>query len=206
MPRIVCLLFTVSVAMLGLACAASAQDYEKVARERARKISQGLSVRDEEARQRLTDLVANYYMGLNALEHSASQKKEHGAAINAEAERQMALWNAQQIKIQFVAQLATELALDEVEKVKDALTYGVLPLTYKGYQELYPDLTDEQKRQILAWLIEAREYAMTGGSSEEKHRWFGKYKGRINNYLAKAGYDAKKAEKELQERRRAARN
>ena len=58
-------------------------------------------------------------------------------------------------------------------------------------------LTAEQKAQILAWLTEARELAMDGSTSDEKHAVFGKYKGKINNYLSKAGYDAKKAEQNL---------
>jgi hypothetical protein len=81
------------------------------------------------------------------------------------------------------------------------MTYGVAPLTYKGYLELLPDLSEEQKSQILAWLIEAREYAMDAGSAEKKHWWFGKYKGRINNYLSSAGYDLKQAERDLSARK-----
>ncbi|MNR53744.1 hypothetical protein D3C85_1738080 [compost metagenome] len=51
---------------------------------------------------------------------------------------------------------------------------------------------------------------MDGGSSKEKHAWFGKYKGRINNYLSKEGYDLTKeregwnkriAEKEKKEKK-----
>ena len=81
------------------------------------------------------------------------------------------------------------------------MTYGVLPITYKGYQAMLPALTTEQKATILAMLTEAREKAMDAGSSDEKHKWFGKYKGRINNYLAAQGYDLKKASKEWQARR-----
>ncbi|HEY0944737.1 MAG TPA: DUF3826 domain-containing protein, partial [Opitutaceae bacterium] len=72
------------------------------------------------------------------------------------------------------------------------------------YCDMLPDLTDPQRAQIKAWLAEAREYAMDGGSSDEKHKWFGKYKGRINNYLAAAGYDMKQAERELAARRKQA--
>ena len=52
----------------------------------------------------------------------------------------------------------------------------------------------------MANLLEAREYAMDAGSSEEKHGWFGKFKGRINNYLSKAGYDLRAAEEARAER------
>ena len=41
----------------------------------------------------------------------------------------------------------------------------------------------------MAWLKEAREFAMDAGNSKDKHNWFGKYKGRINNWLSQRGYD-----------------
>ncbi len=86
------------------------------------------------------------------------------------------------------------------------MTYGVLPLTYKAYQEQILTLNDEQKKQILIWLTEAREHAMDAESSDKKHAWFGKYKGRINNYLSAAGYDLKKEGKDWEQRRKAAAN
>src|SRR5690606_25039434 len=50
-------------------------------------------------------------------------------------------------------------------------------------------------------LTEAREFAMDGGTSKEKHAWFNKYKGRIANELAKQGYDLKKEGNEWAKRR-----
>jgi len=41
---------------------------------------------------------------------------------------------------------------------------------------------------------------MDGESSEKKHWWFGKYKGRINNYLSAQGYDITKERKEWESR------
>lgn len=102
----------------------------------------------------------------------------------------------------YVARLAAELSPQQVDQVKDGMTYGVVPATYRRYLDLFPDLTDEQKSTILANLIEAREYAMDAGSSEEKHGWFRKYKGRINNFLSAASYDMKQAERDLAERER----
>ena len=58
----------------------------------------------------------------------------------------------------------------------------------------------KQKEQIYLWLVEAREYAMDAESSEKKHAWFGKYKGKVNNYLSAEGIDMKKAGEEWQER------
>jgi len=63
------------------------------------------------------------------------------------------------------------------------MTYSILPVTWKAYLEMIPRLTQEQKDKMYAWLVEARELAMDEGSSDKKHAVFGKYKGRINNYL-----------------------
>jgi hypothetical protein len=71
------------------------------------------------------------------------------------------------------------------------MTYGVLPVTYRAYLAQVPNLTDAQKERIMAFLVEARELAMDGGTSEEKHQWFRKYKGKINNYLSAEGYSLK---------------
>jgi hypothetical protein len=69
------------------------------------------------------------------------------------------------------------------------MTYGVVPKTYQAHLDMIPSLTDFEKAQILAWLKEAREFAMDAENSNAKHGWFGKYKGRINNWLSKRGYD-----------------
>ncbi|HXO74861.1 MAG TPA: DUF3826 domain-containing protein, partial [Puia sp.] len=100
----------------------------------------------------------------------------------------------------YLAKLGAVLNQEQVNKVKDGMTYSVLEVTYKGYQDELPNLTDEQKAYILTSLTEAREHAMDAESSEKKHAWFGKYKGRINNYLSAQGYDMKKAGEEWQKR------
>ena len=59
---------------------------------------------------------------------------------------------------------------------------------------------EEEKAKIMAWLVEAREFAMDAENSNKKHAAFGKYKGRINNYLSKRGYDLVKERKAWYER------
>ena len=53
----------------------------------------------------------------------------------------------------------------------------------------------------MSWLVEAREYEIDAESSDKKHWWFGKYKGRINNYLSAQGYDINAERKEWEQRR-----
>ena len=90
-----------------------------------------------------------------------------------------------------MAKLSVELTAQQVDQVKDGMTYGVLPVTYRTYLAQTPNLTEAQKQQTMAYLVEARELAMDGGSSEEKHAIFRKYKGKINNYLSAQGYKLK---------------
>ena len=87
------------------------------------------------------------------------------------------------------------------------MTFGVVKVTYDATLDMIPTLTEEEKAQILAWLIEARELAVDAESSKKKHEVFGKYKGRINNYLSKRGYDLVKERegwyKRIEERKKA---
>lgn len=175
--------------------------------ERATKITSGLELNDPSKSTRVRDLIANQYYELSlvhatrdsavkaAKDRPASDKNASNAAIaQARAESEAA---QDKLHASFIAALAKELTPAQIDRVKDGMTYGVLPLTFGVYQKMLPQLTAEQKQQIFAWLVEAREHAMDASTSEEKHAWFGKYKGRINNYLAKAGYDMKAAEKNL---------
>ena len=95
-----------------------------------------------------------------------------------------------------MAKLAADLTPEQVEKVKDKMTYNKVQVTYDAYCEIVRGLSGEEKSQILVFLKEAREEAMDGGSSKEKDTIFKKYKGKINNYLSDRGYDVAQAYKD----------
>ncbi len=172
---------------------------------RAEKIVASLTLPDAAQAARLTEFIARHYEQLSLVHQlrDTALKLAKESPDKATAERQRA--DAQNIAagrlaerhFAFVARLSAELTPAQVDQIKDGMTYGVAPNTFRVYQQMLPDLTAEQRTQIHAWLLEAREHAMMAGSSEEKHGWFGKYKGRINNYLSKAGIDMKAAEKNL---------
>jgi hypothetical protein len=159
----------------------------QVLTNRAAKIVDALKLDNPELAVRVRDEIAQQYLALGKL-HDAG--KPEPASLDALHRR-------------FTACLAAQLTPEQVDQVKDGMTYGVVPITFDGYQQMLPQLTDEQRREIHAQLLEAREYAMDAGSSDAKHAVFGKYKGRINNYLSKAGYDLKQAEKDWAARRQA---
>ena len=93
---------------------------------------------------------------------------------------------------QFLSALAENLSPEQIETVKDKMTYGKVQFTFAGYVAQYPSLSDENKAEILRLLKLAREEAMDGGSAEEKTAVFQKCKGRINNFLSKQGIHPEK--------------
>jgi hypothetical protein len=187
--------------------------YTKAIVGRADKIVKTLDIADTAKATRVRHIIARQYRDLSTIHDASEQKikaleqpipekekrKDQVEAIENETNGQL-----DKLHTEYLARLSAELSVEQVEKVKDGMTYGVLPITYNGYLDMLPDLSAEQKSQIKAFLIEARENAMDAGSSEKKHWWFGKYKGKINNYLSGAGYDMKKAGEEWEKRRKAA--
>lgn len=158
---------------------------------RANKIVQALSVTDSTLFYQVQNMVANQYAAIKNVHDNFNKKakEETANATSIEAERMAAL------KVQhnlFIASLSSVLSVQQINVIKDGMTYGVLPKTFKGYEEMILTLTPAQKNQIYAYLLEAREFAMDAESSEKKHAWFGKFKGKINNYLSAEGYDMKK--------------
>jgi hypothetical protein len=184
--------------------------YTRTIIQRADKIVAALNIADTNKFIRVRDIITQQYRDLSkvheerdayiktaketAKEHDRDKETVEPEIAYARAEAQYKL---DRLHAAFLKALSPVLSLEQVDRVKDGMTYGVLPLTYGVYLRMYPDLTDEQKKQIMTWLFEARELAMDGSTSDEKHAVFGKYKGRINNYLSKAGYDAKKGEQNL---------
>ena len=187
--------------------------YTRTINERAAKIVAPLGIGDSARANRIQKLVAGQYRSLNdvhtARNNQAKDLKSSGASketIDAQTKQleSQATTKLDELHAKYLSALSAELLPAQVDQIKDGMTYGVLSITYKGYQDMLPGLTAKQKEQIMAWLLEAREHAMDAESSEKKHAWFGKYKGRINNYLSAAGYDLKREGEEWEKRRNAA--
>lgn len=158
--------------------------------------------------QNVRNIVANRYFELNDIyaerDTLVNQAKrnltgdEKNRAIDAaRAQCDSKLYRSH---FAFPAQLSLFLNEEQIEAVKDGVTMGVVKVTYEANLDMIPTLTDEEKAQILAWLKEARELALDAESSKKKHEVFGKYKGRINNYLSARGYDLVKEREAWYER------
>lgn len=190
--------FLLSIALLTCAWANAQSNpdndkaYITTVTRRSDKILAGLQIADSAKYKQVREIMVQQYVNLSDLE-----KDKNGEQV---AQKRADLHK------QYMAKLSAQLTPAQVEKIKDGMTYGVLPITYKAYTDMIPTLKEDEKAQIMSWLTEARELAMDGGSSEEKHKVFGKYKGRINNYLSSRGYDIQQERKNWEARQKASKS
>ena len=156
-------------------------EYVETIKGRAQKIVDGLQLNDAQKAENVRNIIANRYFLLNDI-HSKFDKKQ-------QAERDAELYKHH---FELASALSLYLTDEQIDAVKDGMTFGRLKRDYQATQDMIPTLTDFEKQQILIWLKEAREYAMDAADSKGKHFWFDKYRGRTNNWLSARGYDLKK--------------
>ena len=149
--------------------------------KRSQKIVDGLQLTDQKKARTVRNIIANRYFLLNDIH--AKYDKSQQDALQAELYKH---------HFELASALALYLTDEQVDAVKDGMTFGRLKRDYQATQDMIPTLSDFEKQQILIWLKEAREYAMDAADSKGKHYWFDKYRGRTNNWLSARGYDLKK--------------
>lgn len=175
--------------------------------QRSTKVTDALKITGTARGKEVLNIVANRYFKLNDIYTERDSIKAVAKTLTGD-EKKLKMEYAEMLKDQklykshfgFIADLSVYLSEKEVETVKDVLTYNVVDVTYKAQCDMIPSLKLEEKVLILAWLKEAREYAMDAESSKKKHEAFGKYKGRINNWLSKRGYNLTKEREEWAKR------
>ena len=155
--------------------------YVETIKGRAQKIVDGLGLTDATKAESVRNIIANRYFLLNDIH--AKYDKSQQDALQAELYKH---------HFELASALALYLTDEQIDAVKDGMTYGRLKRDYQAQLDMIPTLTDFEKQQILVWLKEAREYAMDAADSKGKHFWFDKYRGRTNNWLSARGYDLKK--------------
>lgn len=171
--------------------------------QRSKKVTDALKISDTEKGKEVLNIVANRYFKLNDIYSERDSIKAVAKTLTGDAKKQKMEF-AEMQKDQklykshfgFIADLSVYLTDKEIETVKDVLTYNVVNVTYSAQCDMIPTLKEEEKVQIMAWLKEGREYAIDAESSKKKHETFGKYKGRINNWLSKRGYNLTKEREE----------
>lgn len=163
---------------------------------RAQKATNALNITWTPLGQNVANIIANRYFKLNDIYAERDSVKKTNKKL-AEAQCDSKLYRSH---FGFEADLSMYLSKKDIETVKDVMTFNVVKVTYDAHCDMIATLTSEEKEQIMAWLIEARELAIDAESSKKKHEVFGKYKGRINNYLTRRGYDLNKEREQWYER------
>ena len=173
--------------------------YTKSIDNRASAILKELGLTDTNKAARVHDALVAQYRALRARDAALDtmfqslSKNAPGIETNRNAILRVL---SEQLHNQFLERLATDLTPEQIEKVKDRMTYNKAKITYDAYCEMLPSLSDAEKAKMLENLKAAREEAMDGGSADEKSAIFEKYKGRINNQLSANGHDVGKASRE----------
>jgi hypothetical protein len=184
--------------------------YVKVTNERAAKIVEKLELSNVDNEKAVTNIIAQQYRDLSKIQDARdaeiktikenkllSKEKQN---VNIDEIKERANKSISSLHKSYIKKLSSKISEEKITEVKDGMTYGVVPITYGGYLDMLRNLTESQKKMIYDNLVEAREHAMDAGSSKEKHGWFGKYKGRINNVLSAEGYDLNKESADWHER------
>lgn len=176
--------------------------YVETILKRSQKIVDKLELKDKAQAEAVLHIIANRYFELNDIYEARDQKLKEAKELEGEMKQlksDLAKYECDsklyRSHFAFPATLGIYLDDEQVTAVIDGMTYGVVKVTYDSHVDMIPSLTEEEKTQLMAWLVEARELAVDAENSNKKHGVFGKYKGRINNYLSKRGYDLK-AERE----------
>jgi len=178
--------------------------YTAAIKARASNIVSGLSLSDAEKSDQVTEIILTQYRALRARDEFIN------AAIGLDSPN----WSGERARLlqcagsalheRFLSRLSAELSPEQIEIVKDRMTYDKVKVTYDAYCAIIPDLSDKDKTTILSLLKVAREQAMDGGSANEKTEIFQKYKSQINEYLNANGHDVAKATREWEAKRQQA--
>jgi Protein of unknown function (DUF3826) len=175
--------------------------YTSLIEKRTDEILKPLGLADAAKSNKLHDIIINQYRIMRArdvlidaqLEAVGKEANYSNRATQLEAE-------SKPLHDYFFQQLSKLLTPEQVEMIKDKMTYNKVKVTYDAYNNIVPGLTDADKAKIMELLTTAREKAIDGGSASEKSSIFQVYKDQINDYLNAHGHDVAKAYKDWEAR------
>ena len=172
--------------------------YTQTIEHRTQDILKALALTDAAKASRVHDAIILQYRSLRARDAAVGAKLKASGNTNADAAARSALARglSKPLHEWFVSVLSIDLTPEQVDVVKDQMTYNKVKVTFDAYCNIVPNLTDADKAKIQELLKVAREEAIDGGSAGEKAAVFQKYKDQINEYLNANGHDVPKAYKD----------
>ena len=179
--------------------------YSLAINNRTADILKSLAMPDATKSNAVHEVIVAQYRALRARDAVIDAKlKADGKELNYANRAAELATTSKPLHDSFLTKLAETLAPEQVELVKDGMTYKKVKVTFDAYGAIVPNLTDSDKAKITELLKLAREEAMDGGSAPEKSEIFQKYKEQINTYLNAHGHDTAKAFKDWETRQAAA--
>jgi len=132
-------------------------NYTRTITKRSVDIVAALALTDAAKSNRVQEILVGQYRALNtwhdqhdteikALNKSGGDKEAAEKAKVKIAEIQATL---KPIHDSFLAKLGAELTPEQVETVKDKMTYGKVQFTYNGFLHAVPDMTEAEKAHVL---------------------------------------------------------
>ena len=151
--------------------------YAKSIEYRVGDILKTLNLTDDAKSNAVHDLLVAQYHALRVRDAAIdTQLKVDGKEVNYENRAAQLAVQSKPLHDKLFTALADDLSPDQVEKVKDLMTYNKVKVTYDAYCQIVSGLTDAEKAKIMDLLKAAREEAVDGGSAPEKSAIFQKYK------------------------------
>jgi hypothetical protein len=172
--------------------------YTLAINKRAAAIVSALDLKDQAKAARVTGILTNQYRSLRHRDEVIDQRLKMPTNDDAARPDRASLFQtmSKPLHDEFVTKLSADLSPEQVETVKNKMTYDKLKVTYDAYCAIIPNLSEPDKAKIKEELTLARDEAIDGGSADEKSAIFQKYKDRINEYLTAHGHDVAKAYKD----------
>ncbi len=152
---------------------------------------------DADKTERVTKLTADY---LRQLRHILNQRQEtldklgksqESAEINTRTSEAWVICRNSSVALRdaYVTQLNALMTPTQVERIKDGITTDWFHIVLQSYDEMVPNLTYAQRAHVVGLLTEMRENTMLELGVGPQEKWVDKYKGIINNYISRQGYD-----------------
>ena len=171
--------------------------YSNTLEDRVNDIVGALKISDDAKADKVHDLIVAHYRVMRARDALIdAQLKAQGKDINYANRAEKLQAESKVLHDSFFAKLGELLTPEQVETIKDKMTYNKVKVTFDAYCQIIEKMTDADKAKVLELLKAAREEAVDGGSAPEKSAIFQKYKDQINALLTASGHDVAKAFKD----------